>query len=64
MDNLRAYLEYTTKARARERLLNKLLAHLDTIAPNARDFEHESGFSTDYEAWESICADIENLKII
>ena len=61
--NLRAYLEYTTnKARARERLLNKLLIYMGTITPNAGDFEHESGFSTDYEAWESICTDIENLK--
>ena len=58
-----AYKLIGQSPRARERLLNKLLNYLDTIAPNARDFENESGFSIDYEAWESICTDIENLKL-
>lgn len=54
--------EYIQKMKETERLINKILTFMDTIAPNGRDYEQESGFSIARSVWETVCQQIDDLK--
>jgi len=54
--------ETLQRLKEHEKLVNKLLSYLETIAPNGRDYERENGFSIAREAWEDICNSVEKLR--